>query len=46
MNASFLKKIFSSSRFIKDYFEFLDVFNKLAKEDNDKKISYLANIVQ
>jgi hypothetical protein len=45
MNASFLKKIFSSSQFIRDYMDFLKMFDQLARDDNERKIVYLAQIV-
>jgi len=42
MNASFLRKIFKSSKFVQDYRYFLYNFDRLALEDNQKKIDSLA----
>ena len=52
MNNQFLKQIFSRKEFIVEYDKFLsksgasiDELSELIEEDNDNKISYLANLI-
>ncbi|KAL4446656.1 hypothetical protein ABPG74_005594 [Tetrahymena malaccensis] len=42
MNAAFLKKVFSSTKFVQDYRNFLNYFDRLALDDNSKKVDQLA----
>lgn len=42
MNNKFLQQIFSDQEFSTDYKLFLDSFEDIMIEDNDKKIKYLA----
>ncbi|KAL4496258.1 hypothetical protein ABPG72_012995 [Tetrahymena utriculariae] len=42
MNAAFLKKVFSSIKFVQDYRNFLNYFDRLALDDNSKKVDQLA----
>jgi len=43
INMSFVKEIFSSHEFVSDYQEFLESFDDLLKQDNDKKFEALEN---
>ena len=43
INMSFVKEIFSSHEFVSDYQEFLETFDDLLKQDNDKKFDALEN---
>ena len=45
MNGNFLKRVFASDIFVADYKEFLREFQNLMMEDNQKKILYLAEIL-
>ena len=42
MNSKFLQQLFSDNDFSKDYRLFLESFDEIMKEDNEKKVKYLA----
>lgn len=46
MNGNFLKRIFSCTQFAEDYRLFLRDFHSLVAEDNDRKVKYLASMVE
>lgn len=46
MNGNFLRRVFGCPRFAADYRTFLGEFNGLMKEDNDKKVLYLAAMIE
>lgn len=46
MNGNFLKRIFSCQQFAEDYRLFLRDFPALVAEDNDRKVRYLASMVE
>ena len=46
MNTNFLKKVFSSQIFLRDYMDFLKYFKKLVEDDNTKKIKYLSETIE
>lgn len=46
MNAQFLRRIFSSPDFARDYAVFLTDFPRLAVEDNGRKVGYLCGLVE
>lgn len=46
MNGNFLKRIFSCAQFAEDYRLFLREFPALVAEDNDRKVKYLASMVE
>lgn len=45
MNGNFLKRVFASEAFANDYRKFLREFQELMAEDNEKKIIYLADVL-
>ena len=45
MNSKFLGQVFQEGDFSKDYLLFLDQFENIMTEDNDKKIKYLAQLL-
>lgn len=45
MNSKFLQQIFSDGDFSQDYLLFLDNFEEIMREDNDRKVKYLANLL-
>lgn len=46
MNGNFLKRVFGCPRFAADYRSFLGDFSALIKEDNDRKVVYLASMIE
>lgn len=42
MNSKFLQQLFSDAEFSRDYKLFLESFEEIMKEDNEKKVKYLA----
>ena len=46
MNGNFLKRVFASETFVNDYKDFLREFQALMMDDNEKKVLYLADILQ
>lgn len=42
MNSKFLQQIFNEGDFSRDYLIFLEKFEEIVAEDNDKKVKYLA----
>lgn len=46
MNGNFLKRVFASPAFSSDYNDFLQEFDPLMSEDNDKKIIYLSEVME
>lgn len=46
MNGNFLKRVFGCPRFAADYRSFLIDFSTLIKEDNDRKVVYLASMIE
>ena len=45
MNGNFLKRVFASDNFTDDYRDFLREFQGLMMEDNEKKVIYLADLL-
>lgn len=45
MNSKFLQQIFSDGDFAEDYLLFLESFEGIMREDNDRKVKYLANLL-
>lgn len=45
MNSSFLKLIFNSEKFYKDYLTFLENFDQIARNENQKKLKKCASII-
>lgn len=45
MNSKFLQQIFSDGDFAEDYQLFLENFDGIMREDNDRKVKYLANFL-
>jgi hypothetical protein len=46
MNGNFLKRVFASEAFANDYRDFLREFQALMMEDNEKKVLYLADMLE
>lgn len=46
MNGNFLKRVFGCPRFAADYRSFLGDFSGLIKQDNDRKVVYLASMIE
>ena len=46
MNGNFLKRVFASDTFASDYRDFLHELEPLMAEDNEKKIIYLAEMLE
>lgn len=45
MNSKFLQQIFGEGDFAQDYQLFLGSFDAIMREDNDRKVKYLANLL-